>query len=352
MQDEEEQRLKLAAVANAREILAARQRAEEQLLRAKEALEARTRELDTSVALLRATLEATADGILATDDAGVITEFNARYVEMWNLGPVHARPRNHHDILPIVASRFADPAAFLARVKAIYASAERQTFDVLELADGRVFERFSRKQTVDGREVGRVWSFRDITERVHAQQALRDQAATLERAQRALRQMNESLETAVIERTAALRRSEVQFQQLVNGVADCAIYMLDRTGRVVSWNPGAERIKGYTAAEVIGRNFSLFYTEQDRAAGKAAQSLAIAEREGKYEAEAWRIRKDGTRFWASVLIDPIRDDGAADRIRESYTRHERAACDAGATASVAEDGGHRAAHRWRRSRLQ
>ena len=108
----------------------------------------------------------------------------------------------------------------------------------------------------------------------------------------------------------ALRQSEQQFRLLVQGVADYAIYMLDPSGRVSSWNPGAERIKGYTAGEAIGRHFSQFYNEDDRAAGLPAIGLATAEREGRWETEGWRVRKDGSRFWAHVVIDCIRgDDG-------------------------------------------
>ncbi|HKE93078.1 MAG TPA: PAS domain S-box protein, partial [Povalibacter sp.] len=124
-------------------------------------------------------------------------------------------------------------------------------------------------------------------------------------AQRQLRQLNETLEQKVVQRTEELHRSELQFRQLVAGVADYAIYMLDPQGHIASWNPGAERIKGYSASEIIGRHFSTFYTPEDRAAGKPQTALAIAAREGKYEAEAWRIRKDGTRFWAMVVIDAI-----------------------------------------------
>jgi PAS domain S-box-containing protein len=104
-----------------------------------------------------------------------------------------------------------------------------------------------------------------------------------------------------------LRRSEERFRLLVEGVTDYAIYMLDPTGVVSNWNPGAQRIKGYRPDEIVGQHFSRFYTEEDRARGEPARSLGIAEREGRFEAEAWRIRKDGTRFWANVVIDAIRD---------------------------------------------
>ena len=107
---------------------------------------------------------------------------------------------------------------------------------------------------------------------------------------------------------ATLKRSEDQFRLLVQSVTDYAIYMLDPRGRVSSWNAGAERIKGYAPAEIIGEHFSRFYTEEDRAGGVPARALEIAERDGRYVKEGWRVRKNGERFWASVVIDPIRDD--------------------------------------------
>ncbi|MGY0781942.1 response regulator [Azospirillum argentinense] len=101
---------------------------------------------------------------------------------------------------------------------------------------------------------------------------------------------------------------ERRFELLVNSVHDYAIYMLDPQGIVTSWNPGAQRFKGYAAAEIIGRHFSHFYTDDDQRAGVPERALSIALNEGKFEAEGWRVRKDGARFWAHVLIDPIRDD--------------------------------------------
>ena len=106
----------------------------------------------------------------------------------------------------------------------------------------------------------------------------------------------------------ALFASEQQFRLLVGGVRDYAIYMLDPSGRVTNWNAGAQLIKGYSAHEIIGQHFSRFYTPEDQHAGEPARALQTALAEGKYEREAWRIRKDGTRFWASVVIDPIYDE--------------------------------------------
>ena len=105
-----------------------------------------------------------------------------------------------------------------------------------------------------------------------------------------------------------LRASEERFRILVQGVKDCAIYMLDKEGVVTNWNSGAENIKGYSSSEITGEHFSRFYTEPDRAAGEPARALNTALTEGKYEREAWRVRKDGSLFWAHVLIDPIYDD--------------------------------------------
>jgi PAS domain S-box-containing protein len=104
----------------------------------------------------------------------------------------------------------------------------------------------------------------------------------------------------------ALRRSEQQFRALVAGVTDYAFIMLDTKGIVASWNAGAARIKGYAASEIIGRHFSQFYTDEDRAAGLPTRALSMAAA-GKFETEAWRVRKDGSRFWAHVVIDPIRE---------------------------------------------
>ncbi|MEN3296842.1 MAG: hypothetical protein V7642_6095 [Burkholderiales bacterium] len=106
----------------------------------------------------------------------------------------------------------------------------------------------------------------------------------------------------------ALRQSEQHFRLLVQGVTDYAIYMLSPTGEITSWNAGAQRIKGYTADEVVGTHFSRFYMERDRTDGRPAAGLTIAAKEGRYEQEGWRIRKDGSTFWAHVVIDAIRNE--------------------------------------------
>jgi PAS domain S-box-containing protein len=124
----------------------------------------------------------------------------------------------------------------------------------------------------------------------------------------------------------ALRESEERYRMLVESVHDYAIYMLDPNGRIASWNTGASRIKQYSEAEVLGRHFGMFYTEEDQAAGQPQRSLRLAAG-GKYETEGWRVRKDGSRFRASIAIDPIlADDGTllgfAKVTRDVTERHE------------------------------
>ena len=118
-----------------------------------------------------------------------------------------------------------------------------------------------------------------------------------------LQQQAQALEAEV-----ALRRSEERFRLFVEAVQDYAIFMLDPEGRVATWNVGAERIKGYQAAEIVGRHFSCFYSEEDVRAGRPERNLEVATREGRAEDEGWRVRKDGSRFWADVVITALRDE--------------------------------------------
>jgi PAS domain S-box-containing protein len=114
--------------------------------------------------------------------------------------------------------------------------------------------------------------------------------------------------TERLQARAALSESENHFRLLVSNVADYALYMLDPEGHITNWNLGGQRIKGYLPDEIIGQHFSRFYTPADRDAGKPARALQTAREKGRYEEEGWRVRKDGTFFWASVIIDPVRND--------------------------------------------
>jgi len=108
---------------------------------------------------------------------------------------------------------------------------------------------------------------------------------------------------------SAFGRSEERFRLMVQTVRDYGIFMLDTTGKVVTWNEGAARIKGYAAEEIIGQHFSKFYPQEEIARGKPDHELTVALREGRYEDEGWRIRKDGSRFWANVVITTLRSAG-------------------------------------------
>jgi PAS domain S-box-containing protein len=147
-------------------------------------------------------------------------------------------------------------------------------------------------------------SLREVAARKAAEEQLKELNRTLE--QRA-QERAERLAASTIE----LEDSERRFRILLEGVTDYAIYMLDPTGTVINWNPGAARIKGYSRDEIIGRHFSRFYTDEDRQRGIPQEAIATAARTGKYEAEGWRVRKDGSRFWASVVINAIRDGQGA-----------------------------------------
>jgi PAS domain S-box-containing protein len=133
-----------------------------------------------------------------------------------------------------------------------------------------------------------------------------------QQAEQALNISNATLGQRVNERAqqlelsfGALRESERRFRLLVEAVTDYAIFMLDHHGHVIKWNPGAERLKGYTEAEIIGEHFSRFYTEEDREAGLPDSVIARARTDGKFEGEEWRVRKDGSRFWANVVVHAI-----------------------------------------------
>jgi PAS domain S-box-containing protein len=151
----------------------------------------------------------------------------------------------------------------------------------------------------DGR-TGQLAITRDVTDRRKVEEELKQANDRLDELVRArTRELHET--------TTRLDESERNFALLVKSVTDYAIFMLDLDGNVVSWNEGAQKIKGYLDSEIIGHHFSRFYTEDDKAARLPWNALATAQADGRFENEGWRVRKDGTRFWASVIIDAIKD---------------------------------------------
>jgi PAS domain S-box-containing protein len=206
------------------------------------------------------------------------------FVQTWNSGAERIKGYRASEIIGRHFSEFFTaedrsiglPSQILTRAR-LTGRAEQEGWRVRK--DGSRFWATSVVHPVrreDGRAIGFAKITRDITERMQAQQALYE--------------------------------SERRFRLLVEGVKDYAIYMLDLNGIITTWNAGAARMKGYAADEIVGQHFSRFYTREDRAAGLPARVLEIAAREGIYEGEGWRLRKDGGRFWAAVEIDPVRGD--------------------------------------------
>ncbi|HEV7914116.1 MAG TPA: ATP-binding protein [Albitalea sp.] len=207
--DREDELLRSVALRNASAILLARQRAEEELVRAKDALESRTRELAHSLSLMQATFESTADAILVTDLLGKVLVFNQRFLEVWGLPEEAVRDGEHQRLVHSVRGLFRDPDQVAATIQRVYASGGMELLDTLELLDGRVYERFSRPQVVDGVAVGRVWSYRDITARRHAEEALRDEARVLD----------------LLNRTGTAIASTLDLSTLLQTVTDAATQM-------------------------------------------------------------------------------------------------------------------------------
>jgi PAS domain S-box-containing protein len=277
-EDNEDKLLRSVALQNANAILLARQRAERELFHAKEALERKTEELARALAMMRATLEATTDGILVTNAGGEITDFNQKFVDMWRLPPEAMETRQHRKLLDLPTHQFNDPEKVRARIEQIYASRPPETYDLLEFADGRVFERFTKVQFVNDRNVGRVWSFRDITEQKRAEQELRQQREW--------------------------------FQVTLSSIGD-AVITTDTQGRVTFLNPVAEMMTGWKLAEALGLPLEEVFNiinEETRARVKSPVDKVL--REGIVVGLANHtalIAKDGSERSIEDSAAPIKD---------------------------------------------
>jgi PAS domain S-box-containing protein len=204
-------------------------------------------------------------------------------VMTWNLGAERLKGYRHDDIVGRHFSAFYTPEAI--------ASGWPQHELKVAAIEGR-FEDEGWRVRKDG---SRFWANVMIT-------ALRDDNGKLLGFAKITRDL-----TVRKLHEEALRQSEERFRLLVEGVAEYAIYMVDPDGIVTSWNAGAERIKGYTRDEVIGKHFSRFYTPEDRDSGRPWEELALSRRNGRAEDQGWRVRKNGERFWARVVVTPVHD---------------------------------------------
>jgi PAS domain-containing protein len=187
--------------------------------------------------LTAATLDCLDAGLLAVDEHGMVTHHNEPFRRIWQLSDVELRLASHDHVLAKMAQRLPEPGPFLEKTRRIRDGMETERFELLKLSTGQVIEQFSKRRVVDDRPAGRVWMFRDVSRQRAFEQQLRTEQRIIER------QAEQS--------SAALTRSEQLFQQLIAGVTDYAIFMLDTEGYVISWNPGAERIKGYASEVVI-----------------------------------------------------------------------------------------------------
>ncbi|PWF55306.1 PAS domain-containing sensor histidine kinase, partial [Massilia glaciei] len=244
-QGDEADLLRSVALQNAQSILQARQRAEEALLQAKAELKDKTEQLAASLANMRATLESTTDAILAVDAGSRITAFNRRFVELLGVPPQAMEDADHARVCALVSARFCDPDAYLRRVGQIEESAMADSFDELELADGRVLERFSQLQHAGAEGRGRVWSFRDISERRRAETALREESRALER----------------LNRTGAMLASKLDVAELLQAVTDTATEISGASFGAFFYNTveaGEERLMRYTLSGAAREVFEKF----------------------------------------------------------------------------------------------
>jgi PAS domain S-box-containing protein len=251
---------------------------------------------------IRATLESTAEGILVVDERGKITAFNEKFGELWRIPKSILASRDEDNVFSYLSSQLKDPVSFHMRVSELCAHPNEQSDDVIELRDGRILERHSSPQQVRGKNVGRVWGFRDVTERTRAEEVRAKLAAIVE-----------SSDDAIIGRTLE--------------------------GTITSWNKGAEVIFGYRADEMIGKHVSML-AAGDRDDELAAILRRVEQGEKISHFETVRVRKDGRRIDVSLTISPIRnaagDVVGASTIARDITERKRAEGIRAATYKISE----------------
>jgi PAS domain S-box-containing protein len=227
-------------------------------------------EREKAFALLQATLESTADGILVVNTDGKIVSFNRKFVEMWHIPDAIVGSRDDNRALTFVLDQLKDPDRFLKKVRDLYGHPESQSYDWLEFKDGRFFERYSQPHRVGDKVVGRVWSFRDVTDRTRMEEILRRQART--------------------------------FEHIFDGVI-----VTDLSGRVIDWNPGAEKMFGYSKEEMLQRSPEILYRSPG-ATAPIQEMLEGMRKAGRWAGRVVFLRQDGTKGVCETIVVPHTDE--------------------------------------------
>jgi PAS domain S-box-containing protein len=220
-----------------------------------------------SASLLQATLESTADGILVVNNQGSIVGFNDRFIQLWRIPPNIIASRNDQQAQAFVLDQLSHPEAFVAKLQELYAHPDSESFDLLEFKDGRLFERYSHPQRIEGRPVGRVWSFRDVTERKRAEDQAREEALLLD-------------------------------------LAQDAIVVRDLEDRILYWNKGAEHLFGWTRPEASGKRVRELLHEE---MAKYQQAKKGALEKGHWNGELTCQNKKGHKLVVETRLTLVRD---------------------------------------------
>jgi PAS domain S-box-containing protein len=266
--DVETEQLRSAVLQTSASILQIRQRAEQEIRRTNQVLAERTKDLAQALVIKRATLESTSDAILVTDDKNKVIDFNEKYVRLWTTPPDVMTTGLAEEVHEYASRKFTDPQRFVRRVEDILRT-EEESFDVLELEDGRIVEQSSKALKIEDQHVGRVWCFRDVSDR-HAAEI-------------------------TAHRLAAIVAS-----------SDDGIVGKDLNSVVTSWNYGAERIFGYSAKEMIGQSIMrLIPPERQTEEMEILSRIRRGERMDHFETV--RVGKDGRLINVSITVSPIKD---------------------------------------------